>query len=270
MAAETWDGRARGSAYLGFDDSWSASLVRYLFGPEPASPVSSRAVLAEIRRLGGVVSAGDVMRVTGLPRAPAESLLCRLAARHGGDVGVVGRSVLYRFPRGERTGRAPGAIWDRPTSLAPITGNQPALDLVLTCAALLVAATSATVIASTLATSAWQPSGALIPFLLSLLTLAMPLARLFGRPARLRQLAHENGRRGLLRALLERPAGAPVSAHALSHVWAACAGRAIQARQLLEEMRALGGEPDVDAEARLQFRFPDLDEESRALQSLRG
>jgi hypothetical protein len=244
--------------------------MRYLFGPEPANAVSSRAVLAEIRRLGGVVSAGDVMRVTGLSRAAAESLLCRLLARQGGDVGAVGGSVLYRFPRGERRGRPPMAIWDRPAALPPVTGNELPLDVVLTFAALLVAVTSATVIARTLSVSAWQPSLALIPLLLSLLSLAMPLCRLFARPTQVRRLALENGRRGLLRALLERPAGTPLGAHALSHVWAECAGQAIRPRQLREEMQALGGEPDVDEEARLQFRFPDLDEESRVLALLRG
>jgi hypothetical protein len=266
MAAETFASARRGTAQRVAPDSWGTFLLRYLFGPEPPAPVSDESLLAEIRRLGGVVGAADVMRVTGLSRARAEARLCRLLARHAGDVEVGSRGgVLYRFVGLERGGRAPAAIWERAASTPPVTGNEPAVDLVLTFLNLFVLLVSGTAIARTLATSDWQPALALVPFLLALLMLAMPLGRLQRRRQLIRQVAVENGRRALLRAVLQRPVGAPVGAHALSHVWVCASGRAIARAELLDEVSALGGELDVDDHARLQFRFVHLDEETLSL-----
>jgi hypothetical protein len=63
----------------------------------------------------------------------------------------------------------------------------------------------------------------------------------------------------------ERPAGGALQAYWLSHAWIEAAGHAIPPAALAEELRAFGGEADVDAQARLQFQFPDLDREARAL-----
>jgi len=268
MEAEKFPIRARGTAHLTTHDSWGASIARYLFGPAPvAEHGEGEALLTEVRRLGGVVSPADVMRVTGLARAAAEALLCRLAAHHGGDVEVSDTgAVIYRFPalaRGSRQPQRP--VWERPRALAPVTGNELSVDLTLAAVNLLVVAASATVMVCTLASSDWQPAVALVPFTLSLLALALPLSRLTSRHARLRELAQENGRRALLREILERPAGAALGAYALSHAWIAACGRAIRPKRLLEEIRAIGGEPDVDDDARLMFRFPELDDEARAV-----
>src|SRR4051812_31659702 len=104
MEAQTFENvRVRGTAQRARTGSWGTAMLRYLFGPEPAAPMGDEAILAEIRRLGGVVAAADVMRVTGLSRAQAEARLCRLLARRAGDVEVGCRGgVLYRFVGLER------------------------------------------------------------------------------------------------------------------------------------------------------------------------
>src|SRR5688572_6218695 len=91
--------RGRRTARLGRGESWLAPVACYLFGPSSPAGLRSQSLLAEIDRLDGLVVPADIMRVTGLDRADSEALLCKLAARHGGDVGVVGTAVLYRFPR---------------------------------------------------------------------------------------------------------------------------------------------------------------------------
>jgi hypothetical protein len=263
--------RAHGSAQIGPDQSLRASIGRYLFGPDPAPRAGASAALAEIRRLRGMITPADVMRVTGRDRRAAEALLCRLAARHDGDVAVAGQAVLYRFPAlTTRPRPRPLPVWDDPRALEPVTGNDPRVDLTILFVNLLVIAASGVAILRTLAVSAAQPALALIPFLLSLLALALPMSRLAGRRSHRTQVARENGRRALLRAVLDRPPGQPLGAHALSHAWVAGSGRAIRSEELLDEVRALGGEPDVDEDARLQFRFPDLDHEARAVAALRA
>jgi hypothetical protein len=266
MKRETLEARAGGTAHLETGESWWTAIARYLFGPAPTVELGAETLLAEIRRLGGLVVAADVMRVTGLSRARAEGLLCRLLARQGGDVEVgLAGGVLYRFADVAGRARVPGPIWNQPLRSAPITGNETAVDLVLVFINLLLLALSGTALARTWSHMAWRPVLVLVPFLLSALALVLPLCRLHGRRARAQEAAVENGRRGLLRAVLERPVGAPLGAHALSHAWAASSGQAIRAPQLIDEVRALGGELDVDEQARLQFRFVTLDEELSSL-----
>jgi hypothetical protein len=261
--------RAGGTAHIGPDVSWSADLGRYLFGPA-SRRVRAAPLMAEIRRLGGFVVPADVMRVTGLDRAHAEELLCKLVARTGGDVGVVGAAVVYRFPRLVGGRRLPAPVWEQTRLPDEVTGNDHLTDVIILAINLLVLALTGSLTLLGLSGSAWLPALSLLPFLLALFALSLPLGRLLGRRGHLAEVAAENGRRALLRVVLERPAGTTLSAHALSHVWATAARRAVTPARLLEEVRALGGELDLDDEARPQFRFPDLDHESVALRQLRA
>jgi hypothetical protein len=263
-------------ARLGRAESRLAPLVRYLFGPKSTWVVDPAALLVEIDRLGGVVVPADIMRVTGLRRAAAESLLCRLAARHGGDVFVHGTAVLYQFPRLMvglprlmSAGRAPRPIWEQQRSPDPVTGNPLSVDRVLVAINMLLLIAAATVVDRTLSSSVWQPALGIVLFAAALFTMVMPLARLFRRRAHMTKVAAENGRRALIRAVLQRPCGRALGAHALSHAWVAGSRRAINQSRLFDEVAALGGEPDVDVQARTYFRFPDLDHETRALNNLR-
>lgn len=262
--------RTGGVAHRQSEESLIGAVGRYLFGPPPADGPDRTAVMSEIERLGGLVAPADVMRVTGLDRPAAESLLCRLAARHGGDVAVAGEAVVYRFPVRRRRRRAAAAIWSERREPEPLTGNDRAVDLALLCFNLALLVVSATIILLTISASSWAPAIALVPFQLAVLALSQPVARFFNRRAHLARVSAENGRRALLQAVLERPAGTALTAYDLSHVWICAAGRAITPHQLADELSAYGGEPDVDDHARLQFRFPDLDHESRALAALRA
>jgi hypothetical protein len=268
--------RVRRTARIGDGESLAAPVGRYLFGPRTPPALTGDALLAEIDRLGGLVVPADIMRVTGLGRAESEALLCKLAARHGGDVGAVGTAVMYRFPtlvphapRLLANRSIPPAIWDRPRSPVALTGNDPSLDFVLLLTNLLAVAASALWVMLTVWAAPWIPSLGVLVLSLSLFALALPVARALNRGSQIARLAAENGRRGVVRAVLQRRPGAALSAHALSHAWVSAAGRAVTSRRLMDEVQALGGEPDVDAEARLHFRFPDLDHEARALNDLR-
>jgi hypothetical protein len=263
-------------ARLGRSESLRAPLSRYFFGPKPTSVVEPEGLLIEIDRLGGVVVPADIMRVTGSRRAAAEALLCRLAARHGGDVFVHGTAVLYSFPRLVgclprliSAGRTPRPIWEQRRQPDAVTGNRPSVDRGLVLANLSLLVLSATLAARTLSVTAWQPALATTFFAAALFALVMPLVRLLRRRAHLAEVAAENGRRALFRAVLQRRPGMSVGAHALSHAWVIGSGRAIRQSRLFEEVVALGGEPDVDSQARIHFRFPDLDHEAQALTNLR-
>jgi hypothetical protein len=245
------------------------AVARFVFGPPSfdarAQHDHEEQVLATLRGQEGAIAPADVMRLTGLDRRGAEALLCAAVARFGGQIEAVGTAVVYRLsPR--RWGSRPAlpAAWERPLMAPPVTGNSGRMDLLLAAANLVLLAASLSALGELMLAGRWWGL-ALLPLLTSLLTFALPLARLFGRPAERRLIAREQGRLRLLRAVLERPAGGALQAYWLSHAWIEATGRPITPRALAEEMHALGGEPDVDGEARLLFRFPDLDHEARAL-----
>jgi hypothetical protein len=111
---------------------------RFFFGP-PRAPEDPRALTrtlaGEIRLRRGRIGVGDVVRVTGLPRAEAEATLSRLLVDYEGHVDVTEEgAIIYRFPElrpsTERVALpAPGsasgspAVWHRPVEKPAYTGN---------------------------------------------------------------------------------------------------------------------------------------------------
>src|SRR5262249_33646046 len=154
-------------ARLGRSEPLRAPLLRYLFGPAPSPVVEPESLLVEIDRLGGVVVPADIMRITGLRRAAAGTLLCKLVARHHGDVAVHGTAVLYRFPRLNRSRRSaahrsPPPVWEQLRLPDAITGNRSSLDHWLVLANLGVLFGAATTALQTLSASVWQPALAIL------------------------------------------------------------------------------------------------------------
>jgi hypothetical protein len=244
---------------------FSQAVSRFTSGPAPAAPpIDEEQLFTALRARRGAVAPADVMRATGLDRAGAEALLCRALARHGGQIEVVDGAVVYRLrPLPWATGTPLTPIWERPLTV-PMTGNRRRTDLVLALLNLLLLVASSAALGELVGASGWWGM-ALAPLGISLLGFLLPLARLAGRRAEQRRIAREAGRRRLLRAVIERPAGAALQAYWLSHAWIQAAGHAIAPAALTDEMQALGGEADLDGDARLLFRFPDLDYEARAL-----
>jgi hypothetical protein len=259
--------RPRGSAQKPVRRPVCEAVSRFLLGPPPADDPSAdeNRVVASLRSQPGAVAPAHVMRLTGLDRSRSEALLCRAIARDGGQIEASGTAVVYRLepqPGGPRSPLPP--VWTRPLAVPAITGNGRRTDLVLTLLTFALLVVSAAALGQLVAAGGWWGI-ALPPLGLSLLTCALPLARLFGRRSEKRRIAREIGRRRLLQAVLERPAGGALQAYWLSHAWIEAAGHAIGPAALAREMQALGGEADVDAESRLLFRFPDFDHEARAL-----
>jgi hypothetical protein len=167
-------------------------------------------------------------------------------------------------------GRVPRPIWEQRRLPDAITGNRRSVDQLLLLANLVLLFVGGTMLGRALSSNVGQAFAALLAFALAVFALSLPVARLARRRSHVTEVDAENGRRALIRAVLARPVGSNLGAHALSHVWVAASGRAIKQRRLVDEVLALGGEPDVDSQARVYFRFPDLDHEARALTQLRS
>jgi hypothetical protein len=257
------EARRRGSAQRPRRRLFSQALDRFTSAPPPL--VDEERLFAALRAQGGAVAPADVMRATGLDRAGAEALLCRALARHGGQIEVVEGAVVYRLrPLPWATRPKLAAIWERPLTAPLLSAQRRRTDLALALLNLFLLVASSAALGQLLGASGWWGM-AMAPLGISLIGFLMPLARLVGRRAEQRRVAQEAGRRRLLRAVLERPAGGALQAYWLSHAWIQAAGHAIAPAALTHEMNALGGEADIDGDARLLFRFPDLDHEARAL-----
>jgi len=270
---------------------------RFVFGPtlpEPDPRLRERQIVAEIRRLDGRIGPGDVMRVVGGTREEAEALLCRLVVDYDGSVEISeDGAVVYQFAALLKTadesvehGRAPAPIWTKREIAPPLTGNASGTNVLLGAINGFNLAASGYVMANHLtmqrigeiimsAGEALPPAtgtplllGA-VPLVFSSALFALPAARALRRRGRLRIVASENGRRGLLQAVLSAEQGVIDGAQARL-AWQRGGGTQIDEHALTAEVRLLGGEPDVNDEGKIVYKFADLASERLALSAARS
>ncbi|MES1208906.1 MAG: hypothetical protein ABUS79_23450 [Pseudomonadota bacterium] len=283
---------------------------RFVFGPP--KPVidpyeQQRDILAEIRRLKGRVAPSDIQRVTGLTRDEAEHVLVRLVVEQQGDIAVSDDgAILYTFTElrttAARSARsadgAPEPIWFQRVPVPPLTGNSTTANLLLTLVNGFNLVASSVALAGGLTlerltamfarAGAQDPSVVLpplppvdglplvfgaIPFAFSLALFGLPLIRLLRRPTQARRIARENGRRALLRVLLDDVPGAlraTYSPEELSRAWQVATGRPATDDELRDVARQLGGELDLRDDGTVVYRFDGLAREVAALIAARA
>jgi hypothetical protein len=274
---------------------------RFFFGPdvpEPDPRVMERRILAEIRAQKGRIGLADVIRVTGLPRDEADPLMSRLLLDYEGDVEVSEEGgIFYRFEALRKTVEEapverPRPIWTRLKKLVPLTGNELGTNLMI--AGLngfnLIMSYYALSEQLTIETIGWLftvaqhhyrpgygpppvPTGTaialgVVPLVFSLALFAIPLVRAAFRPLKERRIARENGRRGMLREILEHLGTGEVTDASLRRAWKEAAGTEPDAKELTREVVALGGDVDFE-DGTVRYRFPDFEAEAKALEAER-
>ncbi len=273
---------------------------RFFFGPETPAPdprAMERNILAEIRAQKGRIGLADVMRVTGLPRDEADPLMARLMLAYGGTVDVSEEGgIAYKFAEIRKTAADPALamtmrpepVWARPTEATPLTGNGAGTNLLIILlngfnlvASLWALSTNMTIsrVALIMKGIPWPKlpetgtavALGIVPLVFSIALFALPLFRAVYQPFKARRAARENGRKAMLRAVLEkvqRKQG--VSEQELIGAWATAAGTPPDPKTISREVVALGGDVDLeDVEKGVRFRFPDLEAEARAVQAER-
>ena len=275
---------------------------RFFFGPElpTEDPLEvPRRVLAEIRAKKGRVGLADIMRVTGLPKEKTDPLMAKFMLDYNGDVEVSEQGgISYRFEEIRKTVQnerviEPDAIWMRKEQLLPLTGNPAGSNLMIT------ALNGFNLLMSSVAISGgwtveklqWMftagaqakylgvlpsmPVGTplvlgWIPFWFSLALFAIPVWRILKRPAAKQKVNHENGRRGLLWAVLNRLTRQGIAEDTLKSAWKQNAGVEPGNRELTREVIKLGGELDINDAGLARYHFPDLELEAKAVEVERG
>jgi hypothetical protein len=248
---------------------------RLFFGPprEAGDPHATRKLLAsEIRARSGRIGLGDVVRVTGLPRAEAEATVSRLLVDYDGQVDVTeDGAIVYRFPELRPTAgpkalpAAPvspvPAIWRGALEKEPFTGNSTGSNVGILMLTAFVGAMGG--MGTWLGLPLWAAE---LPLFATLVFMTVPLVRIPFFVARRGAIEEENGRRALLRVVHESACEAQaIDEDDVAAAWQGAAGRPIAVPDLRRMLVEMGGEATVDELARALWRFPDLELELHAL-----
>ena len=276
---------------------------RFVFGPTdpPHDPrAMERRVLAEIRAQKGRIGLGDVMRVTGLPREEADPMMARLMLDYDGDVDVSeGGGITYRFEALRKTALEvgeprPTPAWMERKSVPPLTGNPAgsnvlvgllngfnlvmglfALDANLTLGRLVnlydMIRAPHHLVVPPIPYDGIPIAFGIVPLVFSIALFALPLGRALLLRLRAREVAHENGRLGLLREILTRVgAKEPLTEPALEQAWAQAAGQPPAPKELTRVVVELGGDVQIEESGEVRYRFVDLETEAEALEEERA
>lgn len=271
---------------------------RFFFGPKKEPPPNvdahRRAVLGEIRALKGRIGIGDVMRVTGLSRDEVDPLMSRLLVDYEGEIDVSEEGgIAYRFPDVRKTVqldlKRPKPVWSTPAAVRPLTGNSFGEDFAIGALNAFNLAMSAWVVANGLTVERifaivtsvpkryWPAPGTpialgLVPLIFSIALFLLPLGRALFRSWERKRVARENGRRAVLRAVLDKAGEGGVTAKDLAETYRIAAGVEPTDQELTREVRALGGDVDIERAGEadgVHYRFVDLELEAKALEAER-
>lgn len=277
---------------------------RFVFGPEEKKPDAvelERRILLQMRAQKGRIGIGDVLRVTGLPREEADPLMARLMLDYQGEVKVTDDgAIFYEFPDVRRTAEhghvvAPPPVWREQVKARLITGNDVGSNWTITLLNGFNLAMSLVAMKANLTFDRllhiiehWKsivPVAPLpydgtplifgiIPFVFSALIFAMPVYRWATDAARKKKAAAENGRRAVLKAVLEATGkGEGVTEGKLKGAWQQATGEEPDLSTLRRQVVELGGDIDLkEAEdtGHAPYRFRDLEAEVKALQKERA
>ncbi len=285
-------GRGRGLRAKPDGPPFYERVDRFFFGPKAPLPdpdAAKKAVLAEIRAGKGRIGLADVMRVTGESREAIDPLMSRLLVDYDGTVEVSEEGgIAYRFTELRRTVDAGATmrakpVWEAPAKVPPLTGNQPGQDFLIGGLNLFNLLASWWVLSHGLTIERMiaifrqvplelmPPPGTpialgLVPLIFSIALFALPLGRLTLRARTRRRVARENGRKAVLRAVLEGARAGGVTEKELVEKYRIAAGVEPEDKDLTREVRALGGDVDLDRSGDgVHYRFIDLELEARAV-----
>ncbi|MBL4819090.1 MAG: hypothetical protein JKY15_07695 [Deltaproteobacteria bacterium] len=278
-------------------EAFYEKVNRFFFGPEeePEDPMlPKKRVLEEIRAQKGRIALLDVLRVTGMTREAADPFLAKLMLEYDGDVHVSDfGGITYSFPELRKTAghvlssQVKSPRWLKRKVLMPFTGNESGSNILV--AGLngfnlfmsLVAIDNGWTVEGLRHMFAGVPpelipnTGAAlllgwIPFWFSLALFAIPVMRWLARPGKQREVNRDNGRRGMLWAVLSRLTPRGISEFILKNGWEQLAGITPTHRQVDKEVIKLGGELDLNMQTgQTAYRFKNLELEVQALEKER-
>ncbi len=274
---------------------------RFFFGPEEKPfdiNEAKRAVLQEIRAKKGHIGILDVIRVTGLSKEAADPFMAKLLVEHDGDVKVsLDGGIYYEFAAMRKSALDEQAIpappiWHRREKLLPFTGNRPGSNILIAGLNGFNLVMSSVAIASGwtiekfryffLAAKSGIPIDQLppppegvplllgwIPFIFSLALFAIPVLRAMNRGQKRQKINRNNGKRGLIRVILNSLGFKAIDEGTLARGWTEQAQVPPGDKELTQEIVNLGGEAEVSEDGKVTYAFKALESELAALENAR-
>lgn len=272
----------------------------FFFGPEPTpfdKTAATKLVLQEIRAQKGRIGLIDIMRVTGLSKEEADPFMAKLMIDYDGDVIVSEEGgIFYEFASMRKSAqheilRPAPSIWHHREKLAAFTGNSAGSNLMIIClngfnllmSSVAIAnqwtiekfryilALSQSDLPAHLIPQAPQSTPLLlgwIPFLFSSALFLIPISRALLRKKQQREVNNTNGRRGLLKIILNKLGLGGIEEKELKQAWAQQAEAPVEEREFNREIIRLGGDLELDNKQSL-YHFEALEKEARALNAAR-
>ncbi|HXW59914.1 MAG TPA: hypothetical protein VEK06_00090, partial [Myxococcota bacterium] len=241
----------------------------------------------------------DVIRVTGFSKEEADPFMAELMLNYEGEVVVSDEGgIYYEFPAMRKTAlnevvSSPPPVWQYHETIPPFTGNDPGSNV------LIAGLNAFNLVMSTVAISnSWtiekfryiftvassnippelmppMPHGTplllgWIPFIFSSVLFLIPVVRALGRGAKKREVDAKNGKRGLIRAILNKLSINGIKEDVLKKSWMEQAKAKVDEKEFNREIVRLGGEAEInDQEAAVVYRFRAVEDEMKALKEAR-
>lgn len=277
--------------------SFYDKVNRFFFGPpkEHDPKAIERIVLMQIRSQKGRIGLLDVMRTTGLSREESEHLMCRFMLDYEGEVSVSDDGVLFwtfekirQTTDGSRQDGPPAEAWRTPLESPQLTGNTTGTDI------LIGALNGLNLLMSMVAISLgltwdrfwqfvdgvpWDQMAPMdgsplllgwIPLFFSSYLFSFPFLRWMTHKKKVTEVDKQNGKRGLLKVVLEQLTTKGFTKGTLKKGWRDIAKASPSDEELTEVIAEFGGDIEVDDDGITRYRFRDLEAEVAALQKERA
>ncbi len=274
---------------------------RFFFGPEEKIVSEEELVklaLKEIRANSGRIGLLDLMRVTGLSKEEADPFMARLMLNHEGDVIVSEEGgIIYEFKAMRKSAltesvSSPPPIWQKREKMPPFTGNQTSsnlfiaglngFNLVMSLVAIANGWTIEkfrymfTIASSNLPPELIPPPPEGVPLLLGYIPLIfssalffIPIFRAMFRGQKKKEIDAKNGKRGLIRAILNKLGLGGIKEETLRQSWAELAQAEPNESEFTREIIRLGGEFELNDQSKPIYRFRAIEAELAALEKAR-
>lgn len=279
--------------------SFYEKVNNFVFGPEKDKnndEYEKKILISEIVSNEGIISAFDIMRITGYSRQEVGKIISELMLKYEGEVSVFkNSSIIYKFNKLNTKNiiekdliKNVRPIWERIEKIQPLTGNSKTTNMIISSLNIFNIFFSSIVIYNNITLKKINYiltllfSGYVqilnydnfneipilfgwIPLIFSSILFLFPISRFFLRKKKIKNIILSNGQKGFLRAVYENLNFSGVSEKSIIDEWRRYTNQNPTKKQIMTCVIKYGGELVINDTKTLRYKFNDLFYEMKAL-----
>lgn len=279
--------------------SFYEKVNNFVFGPQKDKNIDlyeKKILISEIVFNEGIISAFDVMRITGYSRQEISKVISELMLEYEGEISVLkNSSIIYKFNKLNSKNinekdliNNVRPIWERIEKIQPLTGNSKVSNLIISSLNIFNILFSSIVIYNNITLKKINFiltllfSGYVqildynnfneipillgwIPLIFSSMLFLFPISRFFFRKKRIKNTIFNNGQKGFLRAVYENLNSYGVSEKSIIDEWKRYTNQNPTKKQIMACVVKYGGEVSITDNKILRYKFNDLFYEMKSL-----